>query len=209
MMPPAFSIRRSALTRDAQSAMKRLSAFGIEHSASTREAPACERNGFTLLELLLVIGIIAAIVAIATPGLLRARIAGNEASAIASLRAIGSAQATFSRTCANGLYAASLDILGTGPSGDVPFISVDLGGSATASKSGYVISLAGTAATGATACNGTTALTTGFHSWADPISSNSGIRHFGSNTTSTVWQATSSLSGMSDTGSPSNGTPIQ
>jgi prepilin-type N-terminal cleavage/methylation domain-containing protein len=166
-------------------------------------------NGFSLVELLIVIAIIAAIAAIATPGLLRARISGNEASAIASLRAIGSAQATFSRSCANGLYAASLDVLGTGPSGDTPFISVDLGGSPTAAKSGYVISLAGTSATGGAACNGTTTLATGFHSWADPISSNSGIRHFGSNTTSTIWQATASLSGMSDTATPSTGTPIQ
>jgi prepilin-type N-terminal cleavage/methylation domain-containing protein len=166
-------------------------------------------NGFTLLELLLVIAIIAALAAIATPGLLRARISGNEASAIASLRAIGSAEATFSRSCANGLYAASLDILGTGPSGEAPFISVDLGGLATVSKSGYRISLAGAGASGSTACNGTTALATGFHSWADPLTSNSGIRYFGSNTTSTIWQATASLSAMSDTDSPSGGTPIQ
>jgi prepilin-type N-terminal cleavage/methylation domain-containing protein len=166
-------------------------------------------NGFSLVELLIVIAIIAAIAAIATPGLLRARISGNEASAIASLRAIGSAQATFSRSCANGLYAASLDVLGTGPSGEAPFISVDLGGAPTASKSGYQLSLAGAAATGGTACNGTSSLATGFHSWADPISSNLGIRHFGSNTTSTIWQATSSLSGMSDTATPSTGTPIQ
>jgi prepilin-type N-terminal cleavage/methylation domain-containing protein len=167
------------------------------------------QRGFTLVELLIVIAIIAAIAAIATPGLLRARISGNEASAIASLRAIGSAEATFARSCANGLYASALDVLGTGPSGEVPFISVDLGGSATASKSGYHISLAGTAASGSTACNGTTALASGFHSWADPMSSNSGVRYFGSNTTSTIWQAASSLSGMSDTATPSAGTPIQ
>jgi type IV pilus assembly protein PilA len=183
MRPSALTIRLAALRRGAQ--------------------------GFTLLELLLVVAIIAAIAAIATPGLLRARISANEASAIASLRAIGSAQATFSRSCANGLYAASLDILGTGPSGDTPFISVDLGGAATATKSGYSISLAGATATGGTACNGTTALATGFHSWADPITSNSGIRHFGTNTTSTIWQSTSSLSGMSDTANPSAGTSIQ
>ncbi len=168
-----------------------------------------KKNGFTLVELLIVVAIIAAIAAIATPGLLRARISGNEASAIASLRAIGSAQATFSRSCANGLYAATLDILGTGPSGTEPFLSVDLGGAPTAVKSGYSISLAGAGASGSPACNGTTALANGYHAWADPVSENSGVRYFGTNTTSTIWQASSSLNAMSDTATPSTGIPIQ
>jgi prepilin-type N-terminal cleavage/methylation domain-containing protein len=166
-------------------------------------------SGFTLVELLIVVAIIAAIAAIATPGLLRARISGNEASAIASLRAISTAQATFSRSCANGLYAAALDVLGTGPSGEAPFLSLDLSAASTATKSGYQISLAGTAASSATACTGTSVLATGFHSWADPLTSTLGIRHFGSNTTGTIWQATSSLNGMNDTTAPSTGTPIQ
>src|SRR3954465_366146 len=91
-------------------------------------------NGFTLLELLIVVAVIATLAAIATPGLLRARISGNEASAIASLRAIGSAEATFARSCGNGLYAGGLDVLGAGPSGEEPFLSSDLGAASTATK---------------------------------------------------------------------------
>jgi type IV pilus assembly protein PilA len=57
-----------------------------------------KNKGFTLIELMIVVAIIAIIAAIAIPNLLRSRMAANEGAAVASCKAFASAQDIYRRT---------------------------------------------------------------------------------------------------------------
>ena len=69
-------------------------------------------NGFSLIELLIVVAIILIIAAMAIPNLLRARIAANEASAANSVRKITTAEVAYSTAYPTQGYAAALTNLG-------------------------------------------------------------------------------------------------
>jgi prepilin-type N-terminal cleavage/methylation domain-containing protein len=148
-------------------------------------------QGFTLIELLIVVAIVSIIAAIAIPGLLRARMTGNETSAITSLRAT---------------YA----VLGTGPvPGTEGFISADLGSVPTPQKTGYNFNLvagAGSAA-GPNDCNGTGTITAYYATAVPMTAGTTGTRSFAVNMGAAIWQLTGGAPPGEPFGAPA--TPIQ
>ena len=76
-----------------------------------------KQKGFSLIELLIVVAIILIIAAIAIPNLIRSKMAANEASAVATLRTLNTAEVVYSSTynVAN-TFANSLAALGDGGS---------------------------------------------------------------------------------------------
>ena len=128
-------------------------------------------NGFSLIELLIVVAIILIIAAIAIPNLLRARMAANEASAVSSIRTINTGMITYGSTYPTVGFATALTNLGgttpcTPSSSTACLIDSVLAGG---TKSGYKFA--------ATGSGGTPMVQ--YYATATPVTANqTGIRSF-------------------------------
>ena len=96
-----------------------------------------QRKGFTLPEILIVIGIIVVLAALAIPNLIRARMNANEASAVASVRSLVTAAHNWRTVNPN--YPTDATVLA---SASPPYIDSVLGAGL---KQGYSFSLTGAA----------------------------------------------------------------
>jgi len=170
--------------------------------------------GFALIDLLFVCGIIGILSGIALPRLMTAKNAATAASAIGSLRTIGSGEVTFAITCGNGFYAPSLTTLGKPPAGATEgFIKGDLATSDTVLKSGYQFTVSATPYAGAPdTCNALGAGQTGlaFKAGGDPVDAVNNTRYFASNAGNVIWEDTQPLFPMMpEFGDGPSGSPLK
>jgi type IV pilus assembly protein PilA len=141
-----------------------------------------KNDGFSLIELLIVVAIILIIAAIAIPNLLRSRIAANEASAVGSIRTINTAEITYSATYPDCGYTILANLGGTGGVYSGAGLLDSVLGSGV--KSGY--SFTTTVSGGTGTCGSNSTPNTIYSVNGDPLSSQTGTRHFYSDETGVI-----------------------
>ena len=143
-----------------------------------------QQQGFSLIELLIVVAIILIIASIAIPSLINTKIVANEAAAVASLNTIRSAEAAYIASYPEVGFADSLERLGPPANASTPPDSshsglVDEVLATKKAKSGYNYSVSGLKAESSPTVNGYVAI-------ASPQSTTTGKRSFCMNETGVV-----------------------
>ena len=87
---------------------------------------AGKAQGFALIDLIFVCGIIGLLCGIALPRLLLARQSAGSAAAIGSMRSINSAELTYALTCGSGSKGNSSNAIG--PTRRPPWLTLDASG---------------------------------------------------------------------------------
>jgi type II secretory pathway pseudopilin PulG len=170
------------------------------------QLPIRKAQGFALIDLIFVCGVIGVLCSIALPRLFLAKQSAGAASAMGSMRVINSSQLTYALTCGAGFYAPNLTTLGTPPPGSrEPFITPGLATSDVVTKSGYIIQMTAAPYPGSPGtCNGLGVGVTGqgYSAAADPAEP-SNPRFFATNANNIIYEHTSTLyASMPETGAP-------
>jgi type IV pilus assembly protein PilA len=153
------------------------------------------QNGFSLIELLIVVAIILIIAAIAIPNLMSARMAANESSAAGSIRTINTGEVSYVATYPDLGYTDLVNLGGASPCTPATNSGCFLDNTlASGLKEGYQFS-----ASGGTNVNGTNLTYT---SLADPSALNStGTRSFCSDQSGVIYYLSGATGCTPGTGS--------